>query len=637
MNRKMRKYLYNIFIVFASIGIFTSCIYEYYDIEEVPEYNSGAGDRVSLNFKVPFGKVRLRTGAGLDNVSIGEVMIKGIRIVLYDKNVPSVRHYWDYDINFQYDTASSSFIAWGNDVKSFDLNSSDESYSILAKARKIPQDDYRMLIIVNPTDEIKAITREGNTLDDLDAPFNTMAAHSMYQSWAGMDGTDEVPAYFLMLNSQGPINIVKGNFWPTAEEAENHPVRGSVERTVAKIVCSHIGSGSGNVRSVLEAGDGRFVMHLGYDISGDYDLPDWITHCIYDSGPWACGGTYDRTTKICNKCGIKYGFGLGNYTDIPRYVIATDLMWQVDVVNKKSYWYRHLTNKAGNTAMEQYGDTDTRNFYAEDPNFSGFSGKAEAELSKEFLYKTDVQYTNGKGDSFRRLTPVVYKYSPYWSWQEGDNDPVYVPENTMAQDEQRGNLVTRVIVKAKLRRERFDTPANTFPIGDFFLFTGGVGGNSKYNMNNRDADGNYFYLLPAENVTEYKSGTTTTPVNLRNGDVSLADAIAKFTEDNPLFDWNNIGANENPAISDHLVFYKDGEMYYEVPIIHFPTKGEYGHFGVVRNRGYQLQIIDILSLGFPTIPIPGTDLIEQGSTRLSPHVERGMNSISFSWDNPMMF
>ena len=78
-------------------------------------------------------------------------------------------------------------------------------------------------------------------------------------------------------------------------------------------------------------------------------------------------------------------------------------------------------------------------------------------------------------------------------------------------------------------------------------------------------------------------------------------------------------------------------MYYEVPIIHFPTKGEYGHFGVVRNRGYQLQIIDILSLGFPTIPIPGTDLIEQGSTRLSPHVERGMNSISFSWDNPMMF
>ena len=60
MNRKMRKYLYNIFIVFASIGIFTSCIYEYYDIEEVPEYNSGAGDRVSLNFKVPFGKYHVR-------------------------------------------------------------------------------------------------------------------------------------------------------------------------------------------------------------------------------------------------------------------------------------------------------------------------------------------------------------------------------------------------------------------------------------------------------------------------------------------------------------------------------------------------------------------------------------------------
>lgn len=637
----MKKYLYNIIIILASIGILTSCINEYYyDVEETPKDNPGTGDQISLYFKVPFGETRMRNGTGLDNISIGEVMIRGIRIVFYDRNGPSVRHYWDYDINFQYDTGSSSFIASGNDVKSYDLSGSDESYSILTKAKQIPQGDYRMLIIVNPTDQIKAITRENNTLDDLDAPFNTMAAYSMYQSWNGVDGTDDVPAYFLMLNSQGPINIVKGNFWPTAEEAENHPVRGNVERTVAKVICSHIGSGSGNVRSVLEAGDGRFVMHLGYDISGDYDLPDWITHCIYNSGPWACGGTYDKTTKICNKCGIKYGFGLGNYTDIPRYVVATDLMWQVDVINKKSYWYRHLAYKAGNTVMEQYGDTDTRNFYAEDPNFSGFSGKTEAELNDEFLYKTDIQRTNGKGDSFRRLTPVAYKYSPYWSWQEGDNDPVYIPENTMAQDEQRGNLVTRVIVKATLKRERFDAPANTLPVGDFFLFTGGVEGNSTYNMNNMDADGRYFYLLPAENVVKYKNGITATPVNLRNGAIPLADAIAEFTADNPQFNWDNIAANKNPALSEHLVFYKKGEMYYEVPIIHFPknsVKGEYGHFGVVRNRGYQLQIIDILSLGFPTIPTPGTGLIEQGPTRSIPHIERGANSISFSWDNPVSF
>lgn len=635
----MKKYLYNIFIILISAGIFTSCINEYYYTEETPGYNTGTGDQVSLSFKVPFGEVRVRNNTGLDNTSIGEVMIKEVRIVLYDKNNSSIRHHWNYDIKFQYDTGSSSFIASGSDVKSYVQNSYDQSYSILAKARKMPQDDYRMLIIVNPNDQIKSITREGNTLDDLDIPFNTMDAHSMYQSWNGTDGTDEVPAYFLMLNSQGPINIVKGNFWPTAEEAEKHPVRGNVERTVAKVICSHVGSGSGNVRSTLEAGDGRFVMHQGYDISDDYDLPDWVTHCVYNSGPWACGGTYNRTTKICSSCGIKYGFALGNYTDIPRYVVATDLMWQVDIVNKKSYWYRHLANKAGNTTMEKYGDSDIKNFYAKDPNFSGFSGKPEAELKDEFLYKTKAERTNGKGDSFRRLTPVSYKYSPYWSWTEGDSDPVYIPENTMAQEEQKGNVVSRVIIKATLKRERFDTPNNTYPIGDFFLFTGGVEGNSKYNMNNVDANGHHFYLLPAENVVKYKNGTTTTPVNLRNGTVSLESAITKFTADNPLFNWDNIGVNENPAISDYLVFYKKGEMYYEVPIIHFPTntvKGEYGHFGVVRNRGYQLRVIDILSLGSPTIPTPSTNLIEK-STRSTSHTERGTSSIFYSWDNPMAF
>nr|WP_129730818.1 fimbria major subunit [Parabacteroides goldsteinii] len=635
----MKKFLYNIFVIFMSVCMITSCTKEYgiddNGDDNEPNYNNGAGDRVSLSLKIPLGEAGLR-GIVPDSTAIGEVMIDGVRVVLYGKNDSYIKYHWDYDIKLFYDAGSSGFVASGNDVKSFTVNNANMSIRI--RAKKIPQDDYRMLVIVNPNDKIKSLTQEGHLLDELDTPFNTMEENSMYRMWKNQSGTNSVPAYFLMLNTQELIPIVKGNFWPTEEDAENNPVIGNVERVVAKVTCTHIGSGSGNLKSTLEAGDGRFVMHLGYDISGDYDLPDWITHCIYNSGPMACGGTYDRTTKVCNSCGIKYGFGLGNYTDIPRYVVATDLMWQVDIVNKKSYWYRHLANKAGNTTLEKYGDTDIANFYAKDPNFSGISGTSG--VTNEFLYKTEVEYSNGKGNSFRRLAPVTYTYSPYWLWKTGDTDPVYVPENTMDGGEQRGDVVSRVIVKATLKRERFDTPANTSQIGDFFLFTGGVKGDSKYNMNNVDPNGNHFYLLPVENVADYKKGTVTTPVNLRGGTVSLETAIAKFVQDNPSFDWNDLTKNKKPAVSEYLLFYKNGEMYYEVPIKHFLESvgiGGYGRFGLVRNRGYQLNILDILSLGYPTIPPPSTNLIETKSSKSISLGRATDNGISFSWGTSELF
>lgn len=636
----MKKFLHNIFAMFVFACMTTSCTNEMAiddGNDNNPNHNTGKGDLVSLSLKIPYSNMGLRNSA-LDSTTIGEMMIDGIRIVFYGKNDSDIRFYWDYDVKFLYNSSSSDFVISGIDVKSYTANSSNQSSTIQLKARKVSQDDYRMLIIVNPNEKLKLLTQTGHKLEELDVPFNTMEENSMYRMWTDQSGKNSVPAYFLMLNTQGLIPIVKGNFWPTEEDAENNPVQGDVERVVAKVTCFHIGSGSGNLKSTLEAGDGRFVMHLGYDISGDYDLPDWVTHCIYNSGPMACGGTYDRTTKICNSCGIKYGFGLGNYTDIPRYVVATDLMWQVDIVNKKSYWYRHLANKAGNTTMEKFGDTDIANFYAKDPNFSGYSGTSG--LANEFLYKTDVGYSNGKGNSFRRLSPVTYTYSPYWSWQTGDNDPVYIPENTMAEEEQRGDVASRIIVKATLKRERFDTPANTFRIKDFFLFTGGVKGDSKYNMNNVDPNGHHFYLLPAENVVEYKKGTVTTPVNLRGGTVSLENAIAKFVADNPSFNWDDLTKNKNPAISESLFYYKNGEMYYEVPITHFSENvgvGEYGRFGVVRNRGYKLNILDIMSLGYPTIPTSDTALIETKSSKSVSLGRAADNGISFSWNPSELF
>lgn len=591
-------------MLLASFCMFLSCTESDRD-EDDSALNPGVGEQLSLSFTLPL-KSAGATKATESDSEVGEKLVDGVRIVLYGPEItPSIRYSWDCDIRIDYDSDISGFVASGSDLQWYSNGGSSQTMTIQTKAKKLTQDNYRMLIIVNPNEKIKELTDKetGLGLDELErVTFDPTEENSLYRTWD--NGTDEVPAYFLMLNTQGPTEVVKGNFWPTEERAELHPVSGNVERAAAKIVCSHQGP---STRSTLEAGNGRFVMHLGYDISGDYDLPDWVEDCIYN-----CGGTYDRATKICNVCNIKYGFSLGNYTDIPRYIVATDLLWQVDIINKKSYWYRHLANKKGNTTKEKPGDTDTENFYAVDPNFSGFSGTDK--VNDEFIYKKDIKYTNGKGESYRKLGPADYVYSSYWSWtkEQADGSTIYVPENTMAPGEQNADVMTRVLVKAILRREQVGLPEGTPPdspanIGDFFLFKGGVQGNSTYNMNNQYGEGDgakYFYLIPVDYLVKYKNDPALIPVNLTNGDISLSQAIDQFSDDNPGFKWDDISSNDEPLLSDYLIFYKNGEMYYEIPIKHFPgvSEGGYGRYGIVRNRAYQLDLLDIMSLGAPTIP-----------------------------------
>lgn len=604
------KNIHKIIILLATALLFASCSDNDGDGVE-PELNPGIGEELSLKFVLPYDGTGMTKATETDS-EIGERLVNGLRIVLYGENEPTIHHVWDCDIHIDHN--GTRFDITGNDLQWYDYDGTFQNITIQTKATKqIPQDNYRMLIIVNPNDKIKELTDKdtGKTLADLDAPFNTTEENSLYQTWNGGTSGETVPAYFLMLNPQGLQPVVKGNFWPTKDKADMHPVKANVERVAAKIECNHLGP---NTRSTLEAGNGRFVMHLGYDInSDDYDLPDWLNNeCIY-----RCGGTYDPATKICNVCGIKYGFALGHYTDIPRYIVATDLMWQVDIINKKSYWYRHLANKK-NGVMEQPGDNDTENFYAIDPNYTGFSGTTG--LDDQFIYKTNIQYTDGKGDSYRRLTPANYTYSPYWSWTEGDEKTIYVPENTMDAADQQPDVMTRVVVKATLRREQIGLPEGAPPtsapnIGDFFLFKGGAQGNSTYNMNNQydgGTESNYFYLIPVDYLVKYKEDPTTIPVNLigEDGDTPLTQAITEFETAHPGFNWTNISANTKPLESPHLIYYKNGEMHYQIPIKHFgdnPGENNYGRYGIVRNRGYQLNLLDILSVGSPTLPVVSSE------------------------------
>ncbi|MDH6312463.1 hypothetical protein M2137_001234 [Parabacteroides sp. PFB2-10] len=618
----MKQYFYKLCMLLATALLLVACVDE--DIirsagEEKPIVGA-SGNTISFRLSFPYeAPVTKAESIG----TIGESLIDSVRIVFYTGS--TVQYVWDLDIKTVYDeTVTGKLRATGSDVLG-NGKYENNTFIIQTQAKRAEKGNYKMLIIVNPNDSIKDVTRSGKTIDDLNAPFNTTKSALHKIAGSNIPGVTAGEAvYFLMLNAQGLIDITESNFYSTEEEAEQYPVIGcAVERVAAKVGLTYAGPST-----VATTNIGRFAMRLdglsGTVWNNDYDIPDDV---LANFRCPICGGAINRVTKLCKttSCNYQYGYGdgLGATVTAVRYMVATDFTWQVDITNKKSYWNRHLTYKAKGfddaDKIEKQGDTGRESFYAEDPNFLVFSDRTK--LYDEFTYIT-ANALKVNGDSARKLAPFSgYPYSSYWSWQTAAAQPVYVPENTMVKEEQLYDATTRVIVKAILKRENISveesdgstisTLEESYRIGDFFVFIGGM--TTGYSGYNTDKNDNNYYILLADDVVKYANETKTPPYNygeVVDGQtvisVSLAAAIAEFKNDNPTFSWSDL-SKATPAYSDNLLFYKNGEIYYEIPIEHFSQTeaggaGKYGRFGVVRNNSYNLDIQKITSIGAPTIP-----------------------------------
>lgn len=612
----MRQTIYNIFLLLGMALLLASCADDplFPDGEEDPDGGSRGGGNFSIKLGMPTTEPEV----------MRENMIDGVRIVLYGGD-DKVVYCEDLKIKLEYDKDAGGLKASGDDLKGTIVT--PNHYLIQTKARKINSGEYDMLIIVNPNQDIKDITAKGEAKSALTTfELKDTPMHGTWEGTKKEDGSTDIaggPAYFLMLNSQGFVELTPSNFRPTRELAEENPVYASVERVAAKVTCNFTGfKNANNTRSTSVAPYGRFVMLLDYNNQQtapwgmDYDIPEDCTTCP------VCGDKpFNLATKACTAHPHHTYDGLGLVADRVRYMVATDLTWQIDIVNKKSNWMRKLTYKKGGSEMEVQGNVDSENFYAEDPNYE----RPTTDLDDEFTY---VPGTDNFSTA-RKLFPATvsgYNYSNYWSWTASDAatdaTPLYIPENTM--DAQTHDVATRVLFKAVLKREQFTAigPKTTFgqgesaaPIGDFFVFKGGNTANENYKYNNYNKDKSTFYILRPEDVAIYASATNTNNIHiyLRTG---ILDAIDDFKSKNPNFDWSDIGSND-PAMGDNLIFYKAGEMYYEVPIEHFATMTnnvpDYGCFGVVRNNWYKLNVENIISLGQPTIPAATNTLITKTS------------------------
>lgn len=663
---------YRIGMLWVMALLFTSCVDDSIIgsgvVEEKPVVGA-SGNNVSFTLSLPLENLHTRATA---TEAQREMLVDGVRIVLYRGNF--VNYYWDLDIKTALND-SGNIVASGADVIEATEDTDNNVYKIKTKARQAEKDSYDMLVIVNPNKGIKAVTAAGVQLNKLKEAFNTTLEDNRMYRLAGDDingVTKGDPVYFLMLNAKGLAAITKDNFYDSATNAQDHPAPNCyLERATAKINLFYGGPTDGSPSTTpnedggyTPPNTGRFVMDLGFrgslygfdNLTADFDIPDDYcdsegyalcpfcrgVHQDTGTGTITSHNTLNRVTKTCEartltvdgkeinikSCGYIYGSGdaLSTVTTKVRYMVASDLTWAMDIVNKKSYWYRQMTLKSdGKQETTEEGVTSRTSFYAEDPNFDDYAGKESDKLADEFTYLNTETFAT----SAQKLAP--YKdatYAGYWSWTEAANLPVYLPENTMTQADQKRNVVTRAIVKVTLKRENIgneargytldsflddgDEAIKTYPMGDFFVFLGGdTNGKAQYNA---DSKGKYFILHP-EDVAYFREANAVIPDYLQaSGYTTITDAIAEFVADHSSFDWKTLSNNKTPLQSDHLLFYKNGEMYYEVPVQHFTTtqvgKGGYGRFGVVRNNWYKLDVQTILSLGLPTIPAADATTIE---------------------------
>lgn len=672
---------YRICMLWVMALLFASCVDDSIiedDVVEEKPVVGASGNNVSFTLSLPLENLHTRATA---TEAQREMLVDGVRIVLYRGNF--VNYYWDLDIKTALND-SGNIVASGADVIDATEDTDNNVYQIITKARQAEMDSYDMLVIVNPNKGIKAVTAAGVQLNKLKEAFNTTLEDNRMYRLAGDDingVTEGDPVYFLMLNAKGLVAITEENFFNSAANAEAKPVTDCyLERATAKINLFYGGPTDDSPSTTpnedggyTPPNTGRFVMDLGFrgslygfdNLTTDFDIPDDYCdsegyalcpfcrgiHKDTGTGTITSHNTLNRVTKTCEartltvdgkeinikSCGYIYGSGdaLSTVTTKVRYMVASDLTWAMDIVNKKSYWYRQMTKKSNGvqeTTEEGVATpegVDIRSsFYAEDPNFADFAEKGSDDLADEFTYLTTETFAT----SAQKLDP--YKdapYAGYWSPRTEDdapNLPVYLPENTMTQAEQKRNVVTRAIVKVTLKRENIGNEARgytldkfvnkgleditTYPMGDFFVFLGGdTNGKAQYNA---DSKGKYFILHP-EDVAYFREANAVIPDYLQaSGYTTITDAIAEFVADHSSFDWKTLSNNETPLQSPHLLFYKNGEMYYEVPVQHFTTtqvgKGGYGRFGVVRNNWYKLDVQTILSLGLPTIPAADATTIE---------------------------
>lgn len=491
MNDKMKhRYIhyYIIHLLFGTGLFFMSCT----DEVSLPPGGNGTG----IDQEKGFLSINISTNAGdaEDNTDAGsnsERKVNAVRVVLYDATLPLdqtvVKYAFDFHISSNEDQTAFVETAKDEDNQPH-LYTSKGKDRFVTYAREVDTQDYYMLVIINPNgyNEQRYARSEQENYD-----LKTITARgeslSRFESAIQINGNDDF---------------------------ENSSY-GKIAATDHFIMTNHQG-----------------LIHVkAQDLGKTADKANNAPITV-------------SVERMVAKIQVKKA---ASFTVEPDGARAEEFRWGLDCTNKKTYWMRKMTYVKNNngiaTDMEQQGVGSRADYYAEDPNFEGYSNRSKEDLQDEFYYQT---------------TPPEIELEKYQ----------YILENTMAANEQDENVMTSVIVSC------IYTPPGFNPGTSYF----------RYND----------VAISQEQILFYRE---TNAMNIPPSLEGIKEAIAKLEEsgesiNNPEASFNQYG----------IEFFKNGVNYYRIPIQHFDlpsTAGEkgYGRYGVVRNNIYNITINSLTGPG----------------------------------------
>lgn len=373
-----------------------------------------------------------------------ESYIAAVRLVLYGYNDNIVKYAFDYKIRSRVTPADDGIPVMQGDGRQWTgfvedgvganedphLYWSESKSHFITYAREVAYEDYKLLLLVNPTKsttdparDLYKVTAVGKSLADFETAvsYAPTATASTYNQIRDIDGGIAADNYFLMNNHRGLIYVPAAKLRSSVESSNKNPIRVPISRAVSKVIVSRT-------------------------------LPQAYKANVYN------------------------------------------LKWDLDVTNKKTYWTRKLTylltNNGSKGAMEEYGPTpvidesypdypyyDMRRelLYAEDPNFTGLSSPAAPDpLDGATGDAREQKLRQMRWGEFNMLTQPGVN-----SWDEpADPMPalpndfgtlIYCLENTVDQDDQYAGVVTTFLMSCNYWPAGYDDQEGYFIYNNYYL------------------------------------------------------------------------------------------------------------------------------------------------------------------------
>ena len=525
------------------------------DVVKGSEENLPLGEEsyVAIRLVASNGSSSRATSGGFDNGFNDEGQVDE-SVTVNDSKVAAVDFYFYRDGQFSVKGQAISGTDFG--LTNTEEDGNIESYSnVVVVLKGVTQTPNQVLAVLNG----KNVDLNNLSLKDAMDKLVTSYSYDVTTAEEGGSGGSTTTSYFLMSNSAyldgtNPMYatpIETRHLQSTEDLAKANPVDIYVERVAAKVQLNEDANFEENVDDVTVNLNGTSTA-LTIDVTG-----------------WGLSGT-----------------------------------------NKNSYCVKHINSSWNFTSWTWNDATNHRSYWAEDNNYS----------TGTYPENYDGWATTNNGGTDDDTNSLNYLNYNALTLKAGDVD--YCFENTMNKEiayniDGEGNIigvknpaVTHLLIAATVKAGS--------SIQDLFRYKGEFYTKDNYiaaALNDWKAGGSLIY----REVEGEESGTTVSGtsyisvtasdveiVNLHDGKVSI-----QLTDAAKAKSWYTISGNTATEITDKdttlaSLFealntadgFKDGQMYYCVPIEHLnQTANEVGTYGVVRNHFYQLTLESIENLG----------------------------------------